>query len=396
MKANTLVARLGLLLTAGLAAAAWAGDDGVAKDKVLVGQACALKGPAMALGTGMQSGLNAFFNKTNAAGGVNGRKIELKTVNDGYEPEKCAAAVKALIEGDKVFLVIGGVGTPTAKVAVPVCDAAKVPFVAPFTGAELLRTPFNRNVVNFRASYFQEMEAHAMRLVDKQGVKKVACLYQNDPYGQAGLDGINKAMERRNIKLVATATYERNTVAVADALTTIAAAQPDAIIMVGAYKPCAQFIKLAKANPATKNATFCNISFVGTDALLQELGSDSEGVVVSQVVPSPWDTSVPVVAEYQADMKAANAEADVGFVSLEGYLSGKFFCDVLKKIDGEPTREKFLATIYATKSFDLGGLKLTFGDNDNQGSDAVFMTWFKGGKCVPVADNATAGVNTDK
>jgi branched-chain amino acid transport system substrate-binding protein len=383
-------------MTAGIAASAWAGDDGVSANKVLIGQACALKGPAMALGTGMQSGLNVYFKKVNGSGGINSRTIELKTVNDGYEPDKCAAAVKTLIEGDKVFLVIGGVGTPTAKVAVPVCDAAKVPFVAPFTGAELLRTPANKNVVNFRASYFQEMEAHAARLIDKQGVKKVACLYQNDPYGQAGLDGINKAMEKRGMKLVATATYERNTVAVADALNTIAASAPDAIVMVGAYKPCAQFIKLAKANPATKNATFCNISFVGTDALLQELGSDGEGVVVSQVVPYPWDTTVPVVAEYQADMKAAGAEADIGFVSLEGYLSGKFFCEALKKVTGEPTRENFLATIYSTKTFDLGGVKLTFGDNDNQGSDAVFMTVFKGGKCVPVTDSATAGVNTDK
>ena len=375
----------GLMLTAGVNA-----ENGVSDNEILLGQSCALKGPARALGTGMQEGLNVYFDKVNANGGINGRQIKLKTVNDGYEPDKCTKATNMLIEKANVFLMIGGVGTPTAKVAVPICEANEVPFVAPFTGAEFLRNPYKKWVVNLRGSYFQEMEALAELLVDQKGHSKIACFYQNDGYGKAGLTGIEKALERRGMTLCATGTYERNTTAVAGGLSDIAGSTPDAIVMVGAYKSCAAFIKAAKKNSATQNADFCNISFVGTKALGEELGSASEGCIVSQVVPYPWDTSIPVVAEYQAAMKSAGKGESIGFISLEGYLAGKLFCMALENIDGEPTREKFIAAIGSTGNFDLGGITLGFGPDDHQGMDEVFITVFQDGTAVPFPD-AVAG-----
>lgn len=366
------------------------GDDGVTDKTILVGQAASLKGPAEALGKGMQAGLAAYFNRVNTAGGIHGRTIELNSLNDGYEPEKTAQVTSMLIEKMNVFAMIGAVGTPTSKVAMPLCEQHKVPFIAPFTGAELLRSPFNPWVVNLRASYNQETEALAKHLVDSQGLKKIACMYQNDAYGQAGLAGIKAALERRGIQLVATGTYERNTVAVTDAITTIAAATPDAIVMVGAYKPCAEFIRQARTNASLKTSTLCNISFVGTEALLADLGSASDGVVVSQVVPSPWNTTIPVVKEYHEDMKAAGSTNAIGYVSLEGYLAGKMFCTVLNQIEGTPTREAFLAAVKNTKSLDLGGFTVSFGDQDHQGSDTVYLTWFTGGKVEPIADSNLA------
>jgi branched-chain amino acid transport system substrate-binding protein len=374
-------AGLAIALGAFLSTQAGAGASGVTKDQILLGQSAALKGSAAALGTGMQAGLNAFFTHVNGQGGINGRTIVLKTINDGYEPEKCVVATNALIDGDGVFALIGGVGTPTAKVALPICIEKKVPFIAAFTGAALLRDPYNANVVNFRASYGQEMEAQAGLLVDKMGLKKVACFYQNDPYGQSGLAAITKALEKRGMTLCASGQYERNTVAVADALAAIAGSEPDAIVMVGAYKACAQFIKSARAEAKTAKSVFTNLSFVGTDALAKELGADGEGVIISQVVPYPWDTSIPVVKEYQDSMKAAGQDAEVGFVSLEGYLAGKMFSQILAKVAGEPTRESFVAA--ATGTFDLGGVTLTFGPTDNQGMDNVYLTTIKGGKVVP-------------
>lgn len=375
---------------AALAAAAGplSAEPGVTADTVTLGQAAALKGPAEGLGTGMQTGLSVYFDKVNAAGGVNGRKIELKSLNDGYEPDRTTEVTKMLVEKVKVFALIGGVGTPTSKAAVPIAEAAQTPYLAPFTGAEFLRNPYNRYVVNVRGSYFQEMETLTKLLVDQRGMKKIACFYQNDAYGQAGLEGIKQALQRRGMTLVGEGTYERNTVAIAEGLGTIAGTAPEAVVMVGAYKPCAEFIKSAKAKPELADAVYCNISFVGTQNLHQELGAAAdEKCIVSQVVPYPWDTSIPLVKEYNDAMSAAGKSADIGFISLEGYMAAKLFCDVLGKLDGEPTREAFLAKIAETGTFDLGGVTLEFGPDDHQGMDTIFLTTFKGGKIEPLAAN---------
>ncbi len=385
-----------LVLTAAMAltGSAWA-EDGVTDDHILLGQSCALKGPAKALGQGMKTGLNVYFDKVNAEGGINGRTISLKTINDGYEPEKCTQATSMLIEKANVFLMIGGVGTPTAKVAVPIIEEHEVPFIAPFTGAEFLRNPYKKWVVNFRGSYYQEMERLAELLCDDRGFKNIACFYQNDGYGKAGLTGIENALERRGLSLCATGTYERNTVAVASGLSSIASSKPDAVIMVGAYKACASFIKSAKNNAGTSDAVFCNISFVGTKALGKELGSAAEGCVVSQVVPYPWDTSIPLVAEYTNTMTSAGKSDDIGFVSFEGYIAGKLFCETLSNIKGEPTRENFISTVNSKGTYDLGGVTLSFSSNDHQGMDDVFLTVFSNGKAIPLTDPALAGVSTN-
>lgn len=381
-KTSTFAAAL-LLASSALA-------QGVTSDRVLLGQSCALKGPASALGQGMSLGLELYFDQVNAKGGIDGRTIQLKTINDGYEPKKCTVATKMLTSKLDVFALIGGVGTPTAKVAVPIAEAAKVPFLAPFTGAEFLRSPHKRYVVNLRGSYWQEMERLAQYLVDEQGMKKIACFYQNDGYGQAGLSGIVKALEARSMELCAEGTYKRNTTAVKTGLDAIAASKPDAVVMVGAYKPCAAFIKAAKANPATASATFCNISFVGTKALMAELGDAAQGCVVSQVVPFPWDATIPVVAEYQAALKKAGKADEIDFVSLEGFMAGKMFCQVLERVEGDLTRESFLDTVGRVGKFDLGGAVLGFGPKDHQGMDEIFLTVFDGGRVVPLESAAAA------
>ena len=373
------------LLFAGAAIA-----QGVTDKEIVVGQACALKGQAAGLGTGMQAGLQVWFDKQNAAGGVNGRTIRLVSVNDGYEPERSVQAVKMLIDQEKVFAILGGVGTPTAKVTIPVCTEAKVPFIGAFTGAELLRNPCNRYVVNLRASYFQETEQLANYLVDQHGKKRIACFFQDDAYGQAGLEGIKRALQARQLELVATGNYKRNTLAIAEGLQAIAQGKPEAVVLVGAYAPCAEFMKQAKNDANLAGATMCNISFVGTDNLLQAAGAAGEGSIISQVVPFPQDSSVPVVKEYLADMQKAGKTAEIGFISLEGYLVGKFFTAAVAKVGKDLNREALLDTIGNLKSLDLGGMSLAFGPNDNQGSDSVFLTTIKNGKVQSLATTPTA------
>ena len=345
-------------------------EDGVTADTITFGQAAVLEGPATALGTGMRTGLQAAFDEVNAKGGVHGRKLKLVSVNDGYEPDRAIAATKKLIEEDKVFALIGAVGTPTSAAAHPIATAAHVPFIGAFTGAGFLRNPKLDNVINVRASYGAETEAWIRHLTEDLKVSKIAIFYQDDAFGRAGLDGVKAAMAKRNMQLAAEATYERNTVAVKSALLSLKRAEPEAVVIVGAYKPVAEFIKLARK--VSFNPVFVNISFVGASALAKELGPDGKDVIVSQVVPFPWDASLKVVADYQAAIKPSGTEPE--FVSLEGYLVGRLTIAALDKAGPDVTREGLVKIIKDTGKFDIGGLPMTFSAEKNEGLAKVFMT----------------------
>jgi len=347
-------------------------EPGVFDDRILFGQSAAFEGPAAALGLGIREGILASFNEANAAGGVNGRRLELVSYDDGYEPEKAIANTKRLINENGVFALVGEVGTPTSNAAQPITTEAGVPFIGPFTGAAFLRNPSLGNVINIRGSYDQETEAWIEHLTTDLGVSRIAILYQDDTFGRAGLSGVSKAMEKRGMKLVAEGTFERNTTAVKTALLAIRKAGPEAVVMVGSYKPCAEFIKLA--HRLKLDAVFVNISFVGANALAKELGEDGKGVVVTQVVPFPGDMSIPLVARYQKALKAANPDAQIGFVSLEGYMVGRLIIEALGKVRGPVTRAGLLSTIKEVGTFDLGGITLSYGPDDNQGMDQVFLT----------------------
>ena len=366
---NALPVVLATLLAAAIPASA---EDGVSADKIVFGQATALEGPASALGQGMKMGLEAAFAEINKAGGVKGRKLELKSVDDGYEPTKSIEEVKKLLEEDKVFAIAGTVGTPTAAATQPIATAAGAPFIGAFTGAEFLREPYKPLVLNIRASYFQETEAMVEHLTKDLGASKIAIMYQDDAFGQAGLAGVKKALDKRQMQLAGEGTFERNTVAVKTALLAIKKAEPHAVIMISPYKPAAEFIKLAKQ--IKLDVTFVNISFVGSDALAKELGPVGAGVVITQVVPFPKDAAIPVVGRYQASLKASAPDAQPGFVSLEGYLVGRAIISALEKVGGDLTRQALIEAVQKAGTLDLDGFKLVYGPSNNRGSDQVFLT----------------------
>ncbi|WP_424934600.1 ABC transporter substrate-binding protein [Amaricoccus macauensis] len=347
-------------------------EQGITADEVSFAQVAALDGPAAALGTGMELGVLAAFNEANKAGGVSGRRLSLQSFDDGYEPEKSVNLVREVIEGDDHIGFIGSVGTPTALATQPIATEAGFAYIGPFTGAGFLRDAALTNVVNIRATYADETEAWIAHLVDDLGMKKVALLYQDDGFGRVGLDGVTAALDRRGMSLVAQGSYTRNTTAVKSALIDIRKAEPEAVVMVGAYKPVAEFIRLSRK--LKFEPTFVNISFVGSDALASELGPDGEGVIISQVVPFPWDTSLPIIAEYQAALVEQASDARPGFVSLEGYIVGRVAIEALKSAGNDLTRESYLEALGSLGTLDLGGLTLTYGPGDNQGSDSVFLT----------------------
>jgi len=347
-------------------------EQGVTANQVTFAQVAALDGPAGALGQGMQQGMRAAFEEANANGGVHGRQIVLDSLDDGYEPDRSVTHVKAVIEGDNHLGLIGAVGTPTSSATQPVATAANMPFIGPFTGAGFLRDASHGNIFNVRATYFAETEAWIEYLVDQQGMESIALLYQDDGFGRVGLAGVTAALEKRGMTLSAEGTYTRNTTAVKKALLSIRKSKPDAVVMVGAYKPVAEFIRLSRK--IKFNPTFVNISFVGSDALAQELGEAGEDVIISQVVPFPWDASVPVVAQYQAALTAVNADATPGFVTLEGYLTGRLAIKALEDAGTNLTRESFLKALAGLRTVDFGGVTMSFGPDDNQGMDKVFLT----------------------
>lgn len=347
-------------------------EDGVSADKIVLGQAAALTGPAAALGQGMKVGLEAAFAEVNKAGGIKGRKLELKSVDDGYEPTRSIGEVKKLLNEDKVFAIIGTVGTPTAAAILPIAANAGVPVIGAFTGVEFLREPYKSLVMNVRASYYQETEAMVEHLTKDLGYTRIGIMYQDDGYGQAGLAGLQRALEKRHMKLTGEGTYERNTVAIKTALLAVRKAKPEAVVMISSYKPAAAFIKLARE--IKFDPTFVNVSFVGSDALAKELGSNGAGVVVTQVVPFPLDSKIPVVARYQASLKAVAPDSKPGFVSLEGYLVGRTLIAGLEKIDGAPTRKGLIEAVQKASPIDFGGMKLSYSTTNNRGSDHVFLT----------------------
>ncbi|MEO1331533.1 MAG: ABC transporter substrate-binding protein [Pseudomonadota bacterium] len=377
------------------AAGAAAAENGVTATEIVFGQSAALSGPAEALGKGMQLGIQAAFEEANRAGGVHGRTLSMTSLDDGYEPERAISNTRALIDGNKVFALIGAVGTPTSKAAQPIATQENVPYLGAFTGAGFLRNPSLGNVINYRASYAQETEAWIKHLTEDLKYEKIAILYQDDSFGRVGLDGVTAALEKRGMALAAKGTYQRNTTAVRTALLEIRKAKPEAVVMVGAYKPIAEFVKLARK--VKMDATFVNISFVGSNALAQELGPEGSGVVITQVVPFPWDESVPVVADYAKALKALDPAAEPGFVSLEGYMVGRMTIAALEKAGPELTRDALLNTFYSGASFDLGGKTLSFGPDDVQGSDEVYLTIIKpDGSFLAVDDLNAVGTGSIK
>ncbi len=344
---------------------------GVYSNRIVFGQSAAFSGPASELGKGMQVGILSAFKEINDQGGVNGRRLELVSLDDAYEPEAAILNTHRLI-GERVFALIGAVGTPTSKSAVPVAEEHDVPYIAPMTGAEYLRNSERRTVINLRASYYQETEEMIERLTTDLGINRIAILYQDDSFGRAGLNGVLLALERRKLSAIGTGIFPRNTVAIKTALVDLRAAGPEAVIIVGPYKPTATFIKWARH--IGMNSIFMTLSFVGSNALAKELDDQGSGVLVTQVVPFPTGNTVPASASYRAALKAYDPAATPGFISFEGYLAGRLAIHVVDYCGKQVNRSCFDKVLRTGNNINLDGFTLRYGKNDNQGSDDVFLT----------------------
>lgn len=347
------------------------GETGVSATRILLGQSAAFSGPAAQLGIDLHAGARLYFDQINAQGGVYGRKIEVVTADDKYEPELTIENTRRLIQADQVFALFGYVGTPTSNAALPIFTSAKVPFFAPFSGARSLREPFNRNIFHIRAGYIEETD-HLVDQLARVGIQHISVFYQNDAYGLAGLDGVQRALTKRKLTLVDSATVERNSKNVSAAAQHLLRKRPDAIIQITAYGSSTALIKQMHALGYT--GQFHNVSFVGSQPLASALGADGPGVGVSQVVPFPWKPSNPVVADYTRALKKAGT-AEPNFSSLEGYIAARVFVEGLRRAGPDLNRERFITALetISLNNYDIG-FPVEFSATRHTGSTFVDMT----------------------
>lgn len=363
-RASRAAAAASLAMVAGLAH----GTDGVTESSIRLGMSTPLSGTAGTYGRQMKDGIEAYFDKVNAAGGVHGRKLQLVTLDDGYETSAAVSNTKRLIEKEKVFALMGFYGTSPTQAVMPVIEAARIPLVGTVSGAGVLRKQDNQHLFHIRASYDDETAAIVRNLVTV-GVTRVAVFYQEDGFGQAGLDGVKAALKQNGLEPVATGTVPRNSTEVSGAVSTIARSNAQAVVMVALAQPAAAFVRSMKA--AGASPFFVALSPVGTDQLIAELGPNmTRGIQVSQVIPNPWVDKLAVVREYKNAMSRRDPNAALSYYGLEGYLAAKLMVAGLERAGRTPTREA-LAAALRSSTFDLGGYRLRYAQAGNTGSNYV-------------------------
>lgn len=354
---------------------------------ILIGSSIPSTGIIKSWGDAVTSGANSYFNYANEKNLIKNKKIEFLTYDDKYEPELTIENINKLIFEDKVFTLFGLVGTPTVKRVLPILYDENLPLFSAFTGASFLRDNYNENFINFRASYDQEIEALMNYIIYKKNLKKIAVFYQNDDYGEEGYISVLDALKRKNLNLVAEGSYKRNTLSITHALNEIKNAKPEVIFMIGAYKTNSLFIKKAKENENLKDVIFCNISFGDANSMINELkrlNTNTNNLIFSQVVPNYMDNSIPSVVEYQTLMKKYYPQEELGFLSLETFLSAKVLVNAISRIKGEITREKFIYMIKTTPKNLLDGIPLEF--KNTQLLNKIYLFEYKNDKFEEISN----------
>lgn len=356
-------------------------DHPLATGEIRLGMSVAETGRASLLGTAIRQGCEAYIARVNKEGGISGRKLVLVDYDDRYEPVDAVSNTEQLIDRDKVFALLNFLGTPTCRAVLPMVNEANIVLVGPITGAAIFRQPMQRLIFNTRPSYGEEAEVLVSHLVADLGCKKIALFRQDDSYGDAGRAAVVEALRRRGLQLAGEGEYVRNSVKAPDAVYRIAKAKPDAVILFGTYKPCANFIRGAK-QLGLKNTVFCNVSFVGTEPLVNYLEEDGNGVIISQVVPSPYDDSLPLVHDYQADMRAIGL-TNFSYMGLEGYVNSIVMVSGLRRAGPNLTEDSLIDSL-ENLTIDFRSFAIHFTPETRQGSHQVFLTKVEHGQAVPV------------
>ncbi len=371
-----LISALCALLSATAVSSALAADAAVT-GTIVLGQVAPFSGRSVKLAEEFNLGARTYFQALNERGGINGHRVEIRTRDDRYEPAETARLAKELIEQEGVFALFGTVGTGTTQAAVPVTTAAGVPLFAPSTGAQTVRTPFNRQVFHVRAGYIEEAD-YIVEQLAVSSLRQIAVLHQNDAYGKAGLEAVSKAQEKRGLKVAAVADVARDATDMTEAAKKLMAASPQAVVMVASYTSSAALVKAMKKLGYA--GQFVATSYVGGKSLADELGSDGTGIWISEVVPFPWSEGTALQREYNQALQRAGVPHR-SFGSMEGYLAAKVFAEGLRRAGRDPTRARFITALESMQGWDAGGYRISYSPTDHGGTHRVEMTMIgPGGK----------------
>ena len=337
---------------------------------IRLGQTLPLSGPLTELGTEYRDGAQTYFRWINSKGGVHGRRIELLTLDDGYVVERTTENAKKLLEQD-IFAFFGMFGSANYAALIPLINERGIPSIAPYTGADSLRTANSPTTFWLRASYGDETE----KIVDQLttlGIKRIAVFYQDDAFGKAGLAGVETALAKRQLKVLATGVYDKTKNDVGVAVKAIGAADPQAVVMISTYKPTAAFVKQMRLSG--KLPQFFALSVVGVKALNAELGSESAGIAISQVVPFPDSATAPVVREMRQLPAEMLPPAGITYTTLEGYIAARVAVEGLRRAGPNPSREKFVSALESLKDYDVGGFPVNYAGGSHLGSRFAEVT----------------------
>ena len=341
---------------------------------LVIGQVAPLSGSLASTGAQMVLGGRIYFEHVNAKGGVHGRTIRQVVLDDGYKVDETVRLTRELLARPDLLALYGFAGTANVGklLADGVLEQGGAALVAPYTGGENLRTPFNPWIFHLRAGYADEAE-HMVQQLTTLGMRRVAVMYQDDGFGQAGLEGVRSALTRRQLQLSAAAGYERNTDKVEEAVRRIKASDAQAVIMISVNKPTAAFVK--RYRELGGGAQLYNISVVDPAEIVKLAGlANAHGLGISQVVPYPYTPKLPAVREYQELLQRYAPDHQVNYTSFEEFLGAKVLVEGLRRAGPNPTRGKVLEALESISAFDLGGITVNYSQRNRVGSRYVEVT----------------------
>jgi branched-chain amino acid transport system substrate-binding protein len=367
------IAAIALAIT-GLTAPPAAAEDGVTADKIVIGQTAGQTGQVAAQVKEFTAAGRAYFEYVNKRGGVNGRQIELVSIDDGYDAKRAADNARKLITENKVFALAMSRGTPTSEAMLPVVKEFKVPLIGPSTGALSLHQPFSRYVFNIRAKY----QTEAIKIIEhlaSMGMQRIAVIYQNNSFGKDGLVGFEQGLKDKKIKPIAVIPLDgaKPETSIPGAVETLSKAEPQAVAIAGPLKPTAEFIRAMKAKGVF--AQYLTLSNLSAEGFIKELGDAAPGVIVTQVMPAPGRIATPVVKEFlQAMSENPSLGAVASYTAMEGFVTAKVLVEGLRRAGKNPTREGLIKALDSMREYDVGGFVIGFSPTNHSGSSFIDIT----------------------
>jgi len=358
------------LLLCLLGATGAAAETGVGPGSILLGQSVVLTGPQMENGLNYANGIKLYLDQINAKGGVHGRKLQIISLDDAYDPKKTAANTTKLISEEGVFALFGYAGTGSTLAALPIAEKSQVPLIAPLSGADVLREKAPRVLFVMRAGYQDELARMVEQLVTT-GVKDIAIAYQDDGFGKSVLRSAEAVLAKNGLKAAAVGAIDGKTYDAGKAVAAIAKVHPGAILMGTAGKASVTFIR--DYLKTGERPQFFGLSVMSAVQLRKELGPESTGIAVAQVVPSPWSSKYPVVKEYRNAL-GKDRQQEAHYNGLEGYIAAKMLVEGLKRAGKDLTRDKLIVALEGMRNLDLGEYLINYSAEKHTGSTFVDLS----------------------